>query len=201
MLLAIDPGLNSPGAALFRATGELLHATRIVVPETWVRIEAAGQRWLEVAKLIVAWSSQYDVDTVVFEKPQWDERSKKVDPNDLVSIAGVAANVTGHLRSARVLSPTPSEWIGQLSKKCAYCKSLRAARKGTGVRTYAKYCTAWKGSAWNTPRGRRIRSRLTPAEFALVPDQNDAIDAVGLGLWSLGRLAPRQVFSNGKDGR
>ena len=186
MLLALDPGLNSPGVALFD-TGALLAATRIAVPDTWVRIASAGQRWLEVAKLIVAWSSRHDVDTVVFEKPQWDARSKKVDPNDLVGIAGVAANVTGHLRSARVLSPTPLEWIGQLSKKCHVCKKN------------LKKCPECKGSAWETPRGRRIRSRLTPNELALVPDQNDAIDAVGLGLWSLGRLTPRTFFSNGRD--
>lgn len=200
MLLAIDPGQNSPGAALFNS-GALVSAARIIVPSTWVRIEAAGQRWLEVAKLIVAWSSSYEVDTVIFEKPQWDKRSTKVDPNDLVGIAGVAANVTGHLRSARVLSPTPTEWIGQLSKKCPTCEGLRKMRKGTGVKTFAKDCSNCHGSAWETPRGRYIRRRLYAEELGLVPDQNDAIDAVGLGLWACGRLEKHTVFSNGQDGR
>jgi hypothetical protein len=212
MLLALDPGQNSPGIALFQCVTAYPEPVRTLVFADRVRVpdytsSPPGARWFLVAQQIVdalLRRGEDDlVDTIVFECPQWDARSKKVDPNDLVGIAGVAANVCGmlHRNNPRVLSPTPAEWIGQLSKKCAYCKSLRAMRKGTGVRTRAKFCTACHGSAWETPRGRFIKKRLEPAELALVPDQNDAIDAVGLGLWALGRLKPHTVFSNGRDGR
>ena len=93
-----------------------------------------------------------------------------------------------HRAYAAILTPTPAEWIGQLSKVCPACRG-KAKKK----------CSECRGSAWETPRGRRIRSRLTPAELALVPDQNDAIDAVGLGLYALGRLTPQRSLSNGRD--
>jgi Holliday junction resolvasome RuvABC endonuclease subunit len=191
MLLAIDPGMNSPGAAIFGASG-LVDAGRVSIPSTFATMPD-GARWMHVAACIVAWTSTYQIDAVVYERPQWYQRAKsKGDPNQLVGVAGVAANVTGMLWRNRleVRSPTPAEWVGQLSKVCPVCKG-KAKRK----------CLECHGSAWETPRGRRIHSRLTPAEIALVPDQNDAIDAVGIGLWALGRLEKISVFSNGRDGR
>lgn len=195
MLLALDPGANSPGVALFD-NGRLLAADRVSgsAYKDW----EDGQRWLGVARSIVDFvqiaSPQWPVTGVVFERPQWYAKAKsKGDPNQLAGIAGVAANVTGilscYFRSLVVQSPTPAEWIGQLPKTCPACHANK------------KKCPECRGSAWNTPRGRRIRSRLTPAELALVPDQNDAIDACGLGLFKLGRLTPRSTLSNGRDGR
>lgn len=196
MLLALDPGLNSPGIAFFGNDG-LVAAARFNTLE--YKDLPDGQRWLAVSRTLLAWSlpllSQYKPDplTVIFERPQVYTRMKsKGDPNHLVSIAGVAANLTGALAvygHILVSSPHPGEWVGQLKKTCHACGENK------------KKCPECKGSAWNTPRGRRIRSRLSPAELVLVPDQNDAIDAVGLGLFELGRLAPRTVFSNGRDGR
>ncbi len=192
MLLALDPGTNSPGIAVF-GQDRLVMAHRVVIPDDFAELPD-GQRWLEVAKVISWCVLSYTIDAVIFERPQWYSKAKsKGDPNQLAGVAGVAANVTG-LLSCRyhmldVHSPTPAEWIGQLPKTCPYCKANK------------KKCPECKGSAWNTPRGRRIRSRLTEAELALVPDQNDAIDAVGLGLYDLKRLAPRSTLSNGRDGR
>ena len=197
MLLAIDPGMNSPGVALFVPnTPEqmLRHAARLVIPEDWNTLPD-GARWLRVAAEIHSWAAARGVvKAVVFERPQWYARGKsKGDPNQLAGVAGVAANVTGRLsvfETLEILSPKPAEWIGQLPKVCGVCRG-KAKKK----------CLECRGSAWETPRGRFIRSRLRPDELALVPDQNDAIDAVGLGLWALGRLKPKAVFSNGRDGR
>jgi hypothetical protein len=205
MLLAIDPGMNSPGVALFD-TSFLRAAGALEIPLEWIALEP-GERWMNVALEIAAWTRNAlggifmpVVRTVVFEKPQWYARSKsKVDPNQLVGIAGVAANVTGMLQPGKVRTPTPAEWIGQLPKVCPVCDG-RKTTKVAGKRV-KRACEECKGSAWETPRGRFIRSRLEPGELKLVPDQNDAIDAVGLGLWALGRLKPRSVFSNGRDGR
>lgn len=194
MLLALDPGTNSPGIAFFGNDG-LVAATRFNVGE--YKALADGQRWLDIGRVLLAWAlpllSQHKPDllTVVFERPQWYARGKsKGDPNQLAGLTGVSGNLTGMLScygKVCVSSPKPAEWIGQLAKTCHVCgKNL-------------KRCPECKGSAWNTPRGRRIRSRLSPAELALVPDQNDAIDAVGLGLFELGRLTPRTFFSNGRD--
>lgn len=197
MLLALDPGTNSPGIALFE-NGQLRAANRIQGSN--YRLLPDGQRWLEVAKSIATWLQIMGCDDLindlVFEKPQWYAATKsKGDPNQLAGVAGVAAATCGILATLscdgfRIKSPTPAEWIGQLSKVCPVCKG-KAKKK----------CPECRGSAWETPRGRRIRSRLSPAELALVPDQNDAIDAVGLGLWALGRLTRHSVHSNGRDGR
>jgi hypothetical protein len=55
-------------------------------------------------------------------------------------------------------------------------------------------CLACKGSAWGTPRGTLIAESLTTVERTIVHDQHDEIDAVGIGLWKLGRLVTRRVF-------
>jgi hypothetical protein len=187
MLLAIDPGVNSPGIALFSGA-KLSLAVRIIATAN-SRCQEDGMRWHLVAKQIVSWVGDNEIVSVVFERPQWYARAKsKGDPTELAGIAGVAANVCGMLSPASILSPTPAEWIGQLPKVCPVCKG-KAKKK----------CTECHGSAWETPRGRRIRSRLSAEELTLVPDQNDAIDSVGIGLWALGRLAPNRIFSNGID--
>lgn len=203
MLLALDPGMNSPGVALF--DGGLKFADRIRVPD--YTHTPPGARWLLVAQQIVDALLRRGEDdlvtTIVFECPQWYQRSKsKGDPNQLVGVAGVAASVVGmlHRNNPQVLSPTPAEWIGQLPKVCPACAGRKTAKNDYGKRV-KRVCPECRGSAWETPRGRFIRSRLTLEELALAPDQNDAIDAVGLGLWALERLKPRQVFSNGRDGR
>lgn len=195
MLLALDPGLNSPGIALFDTRNELVAADRFDTSEYAGLPD--GERWLRVARSLSGWVLRHlkerrpDLLTIVFERPQVYTRQKsKGDPNHLVSIAGVASCLVGMLSvygPVTVSSPHPGEWIGQLAKTCHVCKKN------------LKKCTVCRGSAWNTPRGQRIRSRLNERELALVPDQNDAIDAVGIGLFALGRLAPRRVFSSGLD--
>ncbi len=206
MLLALDPGMNSPGIAVFCSSG-LGHAERVVVPKEYAALED-GERWLRVAEAIARASVRAirgqttpSCLDVIFERPQWYAKAKsKGDPNQLAGVASVAACAVGILVNCfalKVFSPKPAEWIGQLSKECPYCKG----RKGTGRGKKRVLCPECRGSDWETPRGRRIRSRLSPAELALVPDQNDAIDAVGLGLHHLGRLTPRSVLSNGRDGR
>lgn len=184
MLLAIDPSVRSPGAALFwqyrlRAAGRVrLNARATGVPD--------GAWWLDVARMIIKWAEAHGagvldpIRTVVFERPQIYRAFKsKGDPNDLIGLAGVGSAVAA-LAYARwsiagVASPSPAEWIGQLPKKT-------------------------KGSAKESPRAQRILSRLDESELKLVPDQHDAIDAVGIGLFVLGRLTPRSVLSNGCDG-
>lgn len=174
MLLAVDPSVRSPGAALFDGT-YLIAVARI--PCKRVASVSDGQHWYNVAFDIVVWADGQCAQTIanlVYEKPQiYTARKSKGDPNDLIGLAGVGSAVAGILRAGSILSPTPAEWIGQLPK-------------------------AVKGSAKDSPRSRRILSRLTPAELTLVPDQHDAIDAVGLGLWATGRLEPRRTFSNGR---
>lgn len=46
----------------------------------------------------------------------------------------------------------------------------------------------WKGNVAKKPMIRRIKKRLTPEETASVQDVEHVWDAVGIGLWKVGRL-------------
>ncbi len=177
-LLAVDPSIRSPGAALFRS-GLLIAAERVKVDAS--ANLSRGERCARVASAIIRWAIAYNAEprTLVYEWPQWYAASKsKGDPNDLAGLVGVGAEIGGQLSIALVprniclvrVTPTPSEWIGQLPKST-------------------------KGDPWDSPRGARIKSRLTAAEFACVVPSHDSVDAIGLGLWSLGRLERKRVFS------
>lgn len=177
MLLAIDPSVRSPGVALFNGTNELIACTRLIIQAMPAGSE--GEHWLAVSDEILAWVRRsyhyHQISNVVFEKPQIYRASRsKGNPNDLLGLVGVSMAVAARLPQAFISSPTPAEWCGNLKKNT-------------------------RGSAKASPRAKRILSRLTPAEAKLVPDQHDALDAVGLGLWFLGRLNPVRVFSNGRD--
>jgi hypothetical protein len=177
-LLAIDPSISSSGVALFKR-GVLMSAKTITRS-----IEAAdiGSRALAMALDIRAWISAVGIDprVLVFEWPQiYTAAKSKGNPNDLIALAAIGAGVGGMLYASaavrnvaiEVLTPTPAEWIGQLPKS----------------RT---------GNAWDSPRGQRIGKRLDERERARIgaKAQHDALDAVGLGLWSLGRLDRERVF-------
>lgn len=185
-LLALDPSVRSPGAAIFR-DDVLIFAGKVTIKGTtglWIH---EGARWQYVIERIVDWAKEHDCiypDMIVYERPQIYTASKsKGDPNDLIALAAIGAGVVAHYQAViwerypqstkriNVSTPTPAQWAGQIPK-------------------------ATKGSAKDSPRAQRIMSRLSPIELARVPNQHDALDAIGLGLHALGRLGIRRVYSN-----
>lgn len=175
LLFALDPSLLSAGCAVFR-DGVLAEAWRhrpLFPFPTGDDPLAVGDRWQTWAQVIGnAFLQRGTGGTLVWERPQIYRASKsKGDPNDLIALAAIGNGVAAHFRRGATMAPTPAQWTGQVKK-------------------------ATRGSAWKSPRGMRIRSRLTPAELALVPDQHDVVDAVGLGLWALGRLEVTRVYSS-----
>lgn len=175
-LLALDPSIHSAGLALFRRG-------RLVAARTLKREREAagiGERAAAMSLDIIAWLRHVHADprTFVYEWPQIYTYDKSVgDPNDLIALAAIGNGVATVLQAAAAarnicvefVSPKPAEWIGQLPKS----------------RT---------GSAWASPRGARIKSRLSLDESRHAPDQHDVVDAIGLGLWALGRLDRVRVF-------
>lgn len=171
-LLAVDPGLRYPAAAVF-SNGVLIAASRVKVPGTNHKLEL-GQRVLNVANLIRNWTRIYlferdwwHVDELVVEWPRTYRRMKG-DPADLFPLAGVGMALAGMFNVA-TFAPTAPEWIGNIPKTTS-------------------------GDPLQSMRAQRIWSRLSDAENACVVLSHDAIDAVGLGLWRLGRLERRQSF-------
>lgn len=169
-LVAIDPSIRSAGVAVF-SDGLLVAATAIKMPRDAVG-KGLGTRVDAMARAIAEW---LDLDaagcTVVYEWPQVYRAAKSPgDPNDLIALSAVGAAACAFLGAAEIRTPTPAEWAGQLPKVKA------------------------TASALGSPRALRIRSRLSSAEAQHLTTSHDLIDAVGIGLWALGRLAPARVY-------
>lgn len=200
-LLAVDPSVNSVGASLF--TNGVLTACARIKSHVDTKL-GHGIRCLGMAAQVRMWCVEHGANPshIVFEWPQIYRAAKsKGDPNDLPALAGVGMAVVALLAGGAlqaIVTPTPAEWIGQCPKVCPRCKGGRVAAAVTRVAgkrvARARNCETCHGSKWETPRGRRIRGCLTAAEVLLVPDQHDAIDSVGIGLYGLERLKLTQVF-------
>lgn len=176
-LLAIDPSICSAGVALFRA-GKLLACTNI---EPDVESDEMGVRVQAMAHEILSWVVAVVAEprVVVYEWPQVYSGGKQKTPGgDLLGLSAVGAAAAAALAVAlvprsiapRIITPEPARWIGQVPKD----KTVRGAKKSA--------------------RGVRIIGRLDSEEAILVPSQHDVIDAVGIGLWALGRLTPARVY-------
>lgn len=188
-MLSLDPSIRSSGVAWWQ-DDRLIAAARVLSPYTG---DEHGMACLAMAATIAEWCVARGArpQVLVFEWPKvYTAAKSKGDPNDLIALAGVGMAVATTLLSlknlAELATPLPSEWVGQISKGCAYCKRQAG--------NLSKKCRVCKGSAKLTPRGLLICDRLTPAELKLVPDQHDALDGVGIGLWKRGRLVPNRVF-------
>lgn len=159
MLLAVDTALRASGVALFDSHGTLLCADTVVND-----VGRGAEAWVNVAASIRAYVQARTttiVQRVIVEEMQVYSRSKsKADPDDLLQNQGVAGALCGWYAAmgAAVLSVKPAAWKGQVPKDVV---------------------TA------------RVRRRLTAPELEVVFDksatQHNALDAVGIGLWAVGR--------------
>lgn len=106
---------------------------------------------------------------VLVEMPRvYPVSRQKGDPNDLLALARV---------------------VGRLQENfLAHAAEVRLVEPRT-----------WKGTLAKEAMTQRIRGRLYPEELAVVASaragrlEHNVVDAVGLGLHALGRLAPRKV--------
>jgi hypothetical protein len=166
-LLACDPGLRNPAAAWF-VNGVLQKASRVKVKVNTK--EQIAKRCRDIALAVAYWCPS-SPDQIIVEWPQiYTQDKSKGDPNNLVPLAGVGACLVGLFPDSSILSPRPRDWTGNIPK-------------------------AEDGDPWASPRGKRVWDRLTPAERLTVVPSHDAVDAVGIGLWALGRFERRRVFS------
>lgn len=180
-LLAVDPSLTSTGVALFRK-GELRAARRIKRERDGTR---PGERAHAMAFDVWEWLCTVKADPrcFVYEFPQIYTIDKSDgDPNDLTPLAAIGGALGGMLglvnmaRNAAldIVTPKPAEWAGQLPK----------------TKT---------GDPWASPRGHRIKRALSVEELRRFQAQHDVLDAIGLGLWALGRFDRQRVVTDGTD--
>lgn len=169
-LVALDPSIVSPGVAVFR-DGGLYACCRLQIPASK---DNHATRCIVATTRIIQWLDNQHANprAVAYEWPQIYSHDSPAVANAVLYMIGVDLALTAGLSARAALlgvhSYLPAEVWGSLPKSKT-------------------------GSAFESPRGRRIASRLTAAEFAMVPDQHDAIDAVGIGLHALGRLGIRRA--------
>jgi len=108
----------------------------------------------------------YDLDVLIVERPQvYDRHRTKGDPNALIPLAMIGGAAAGVHGWAELRAPHPNEWKGAISKEIHHP---------------------------------RILAELRPEELAVVEAmkgvpaslRHNVLDAIGLGLWGLGR-SPR----------
>ncbi len=196
-ILAIDPGLNNPALALFRR-GRLHAASRVKPEASWSSLNV-GERCRRIGVVLHDWACDNGLDmdamleaalkdqgdfpdearelrqthgivALVTEWPQIYRAGKsKGNPNDLPPMVGVSMTLAGRL-DVPVTAYLPVEWLhGQCPK-------------------------AESGDPWRSPRGQRVWTALDRDERNNVIPSHDAIDAVGIGLFYLGRFDARRLF-------
>lgn len=183
ILLTVDPSIRSAGVALF-ADGRLYGCTKLRGIDTAVNVVS---RCRAMAQAIAAFVDGHP-DVVAVEWPRvlpYGAKGATGQPNDLFGLAGVCAAVAALYPTAQMESYLPDEW--QPAPKV----SAERKRRGLGP---------IDSEAFTSPRGLRIMSRLADDERALVPRSHDAVDAVGIGLYALGRLAPRRIYPGATPG-
>lgn len=185
IIASCDPGLKNPAAAV-AVDGRIVAASRICVKHVSAELDP-GERADRVAEAIGGWIvgriAGGAPDLFVMERAQVYDRvggKSKVNPNiALIPLVMVASSTSGQLRRhARALgrsietrAPQPAEWLGGNLPKTT------------------------EGDPLDSPRGQRVWRELDDGERASVVLSHDAIDAVGLVLWALGRFRRRRAYA------
>lgn len=172
-VLAVDPGARGCGCALFQDK-RLVRAAYVSNPCEVTADEGRAAAAGAMAAAVASWLGCY-IDALAVEWPRVYATSIRrgtshADPNDLLPLAGVDAALAALVAPNTCASYCPSEWKGQVPKD-----------------TYAL----------------RILDRLDASELAIVEAVSDSckskahnvVDAVGIGLHHLGRLARRRVLA------
>lgn len=190
-LLALDPSIRTCGVALFR--GGVLSLTYPIkcpacggrgrVGDCKVCRSSPLARCLRMAQAVAAWvvtARAYPQELVVEWPRTYRAVRSKGDPNDLLALCGVGGAVAGALAVAvaardialRATSYEPAEWTGQVPK------------------------TTLQRKRFQSIRAERIAQRLVEDELPVWRgiETHDEIDAVGIGLYHLGRFEPHRVF-------
>ena len=159
-LVAVDPSTEATGVATFE-DGKLIYVEIL----RGIGLGADGMIFDIVMSL-----RDYDSDDVIIESPTVYRRGGKGDANDLIPVAIIAgAAACALVNHTRVLRQIPIEFVEPRT---------------------------WKGSVPKDIQNKRDLKKLSPEELELFHRMlrkeprgliNNAADAVGIGLYKLGR--------------
>lgn len=169
-MITIDPNLRGCGVAVWSGNALQLAA--------YVKNPSTGRGYAAFVSMAVA-VGEYLMDRVLYEDrapvivehPRVYPGMPKTDLNDLLDVTGVGAAVSHRLKGFGIT--------------------------GSGyVLVQTVFPSEWKGTMKKAAMLDRIREKLTDTERAVVQktnksDTEDILDAVGIGLWKLGRLSTK----------
>jgi hypothetical protein len=174
-LLAIDPGVAPLAWARF--FGGALHSCGFMPREAF-----AAADWT-------------DLHSLVIEKPFIYPKASKGDPNDLIDLAGAAYFAEGAIVARggpRAHYVYPRDWKGQLDKPIHHERvwsmlsppEIAAFCRDTGL-TSDEVAAKIERACDLLAKGIRNKDG-SPKEYAW--KTHNLLDAIGLGLWRLGRV-------------
>lgn len=158
-LLAIDPGINAVGWALF-CDGDL-DGCGLIVPG-----KRCGSSLPKIRSLTDQIAS-FNVTALVAEMPQIYERRKgKGDPNQLMILAQLVGAITTATPAGEILTVRPREWKGTIPKARAWDEYIIHRRNEEALPGVLLH------------RYRAGLMRVAPSM------RHNIADAVGIGLWA-----------------
>jgi hypothetical protein len=164
LLVCVDPGLRGSGLAMYKL-GVLEFATYVTNPDKSGRGPTAHAEMASAILNFVEEPFYNEQAHFLVEFPQVYPGPSKIDVNDLLDIAGVASAITTMMTLYQCQATLPRAWKGNIKKE---------------IMT------------------ERIRASLTDQErnriVSVGAKDHNTLDAVGLGLWRMGRLN-RKVYS------
>ena len=157
-MLSIDPGLGGTGWAYWESRK---HPTSVGIVRDTARDDLLTERCYELCGKLWKAIPQHDIPTVIIEMPQ-----------HMTNRAGIAAQAGSVYKLAFLVGTISLYW-----------------RMGTSRATvHAIQPGEWKGQLPKDVVKRRIEQRLGRATCRRLNIRSHAYDAVGIGLWALGRL-------------
>lgn len=164
--ISIDPGIRGSGVAVWSNTGRLI-AAQFVGP---MKVHEHSHDLLaSVTPIVQVALAQCPPEgaAIVIEKPKvYDTKHQKGDQRDIIDLAVFVGALTSALdiTARRIRHVEPWQWKGQVPKTITMRRAIETL------------------------------DALELAQVALPENkkkQLDVWDAVGIGLWSLGRKAPK----------
>ncbi len=169
VLVAVDPGLNRAGVAVFRHSKLICCASPAGLSSD-VELPARIRHMVSALVDFVPRLRMIEGVSWIVEWPQIYQRERgktKGNPNDLLGCAAIAGAIGARGDDVRFV--LPAEWKGQTPKP----------KK--------------KSDDYIIEQRARMRLKNEPTEYNVIPSDLswDGWDAVALGLWALGRFERR----------
>lgn len=181
--LAVDPGLNGCGVAVFSPEGILLRALYVRNPAH--KSDGLGRRVKAMGSAVRGYML-HEVTSLVVEWPRFYPGGRTVTGHALLSLAGVDGAILAAFNGHAVRTVEPPEWKGSLDPAAM----IERIRHRLSAEERLRVCvlpTACPACSSTTPPFEDCRTSSCLA--------HNVFDAIGIGLWDAGRLRARKAVA------